>query len=263
MTSGARVPPVFSAAASYYGVADLRELAAQTHDFESHYLDGLIGPLPGFEYVYAERSPLGHVTSATSPVLLLQGLDDPVVPPAQARSIAGDLAAHGIRHALLTFRGESHGFRRAGTIISALQAELSFYGQVLGFDPPGIPRLTLTEPGPAPLRPPGPLRPSPLRPRPPTRRSQRPRQRPPRRPVVRVIGRSPGAMAQVPGHAAASARPSRNAAGRRPGGPGAGGPGAPASGPAQRAGQLGGPADQRANSVARDSRTTVTLIWPG
>jgi len=150
VTSGARVPPVFSAAASYYGVADLRELAAQTHDFESHYLDGLIGPLPGFEYVYAERSPLGHVTAATSPVLLLQGLDDPVVPPAQARSIAGDLAAHGIRHALLTFRGESHGFRRADTMISALQAELSFYGQVLGFDPPGIPRLTLSEPGAAP-----------------------------------------------------------------------------------------------------------------
>ncbi|HEX9359213.1 MAG TPA: prolyl oligopeptidase family serine peptidase [Streptosporangiaceae bacterium] len=137
---------VFSAAASYFGVADLREFAAETHDFESHYLDGLIGPLPGFEYVYAERSPAGHVTDATCPVLLLQGLDDPIVPPRQAESIAADLTAHGIRHALLTFKGESHGFRRAETIIAALEAELSFYGQVLGFTPPGIPRLTLTEP---------------------------------------------------------------------------------------------------------------------
>ena len=137
---------VFSAAASYFGVADLREFAAETHDFESHYLDGLIGPLPGFEYVYAERSPAGHVTDATCPVLLLQGLDDPIVPPRQAESIAADLSAHGIRHALLTFKGESHGFRRAETIIAALEAELSFYGQVLGFTPPGIPRLPLTEP---------------------------------------------------------------------------------------------------------------------
>ena len=137
---------VFSAAASYFGVADLREFAAETHDFESHYLDGLIGPLPGFEYVYAERSPAGHVTDATCPVLLLQGLDDPIVPPRQAESIAADLSAHGIRHALLTFKGESHGFRRAETIIAALEAELSFYGQVLGFTPPGIPRLSLTEP---------------------------------------------------------------------------------------------------------------------
>ncbi len=146
VTTHAAKHPVFSAAASYFGVADLREFAAETHDFESHYLDGLIGPLPGFEYVYAERSPAGHVTGATCPVLLLQGLDDPIVPPRQAESIAADLSAHGIRHALLTFKGESHGFRRAETIIAALEAELSFYGQVLGFTPPGIPQLTLTEP---------------------------------------------------------------------------------------------------------------------
>ena len=81
--------PVFSAATSYYGVADLREFAAETHDFESHYLDGLIGPLPGFEYVYAERSPAGHVTDATCPVLLLQGLDDPIVPPRAGREHRG------------------------------------------------------------------------------------------------------------------------------------------------------------------------------
>jgi dienelactone hydrolase len=137
--------PVFSAAASYFGVADLREFASETHDFESHYLDGLIGPLPGFEYVYAERSPAGHVTDRTCPVLLLQGLDDPIVPPAQAKSIADDLAKHGIQHALLTFKGESHGFRRAETIVAALEAELSFYGQVLGFSPPGIAELPLDD----------------------------------------------------------------------------------------------------------------------
>jgi dipeptidyl aminopeptidase/acylaminoacyl peptidase len=137
--------PVFSAAASYFGVADLRRFASQTHDFESHYLDGLIGPLPGFEYVYAERSPAGHVTDKTCPVLLLQGLDDPIVPPAQAQSIADDLAKHGTRHALLTFKGESHGFRRAESIVAALEAELSFYGQVLGFSPPGIAELPLDD----------------------------------------------------------------------------------------------------------------------
>ncbi len=146
VTTHAAKHRVFSAAASYFGVADLRTFAAETHDFESHYLDGLIGPLPGFEYVYAERSPAGHVTDATCPVLLLQGLDDPIVPPRQAESIAAELSAHGIRHALLTFKGESHGFRRAETIIAALEAELSFYGQVLGFTPPGIPQLPLTEP---------------------------------------------------------------------------------------------------------------------
>jgi dipeptidyl aminopeptidase/acylaminoacyl peptidase len=144
VTTGAVRSPVFAAATSYFGVADLRGFAAATHDFESRYLDGLIGPLPGFEAIYNERAPLGHVTDATCPVLLLQGLQDPVVPPQQAESIAADLAAHGIRHAYLPFAGESHGFRKAATIIAALEAELSFYGQILGFTPPGIPPVKLT-----------------------------------------------------------------------------------------------------------------------
>jgi dipeptidyl aminopeptidase/acylaminoacyl peptidase len=135
--------PVFSAATSYYGVADLTHFAALTHDFESRYLDGLIGPLPGFEIVYTERAPAGHVTDATCPVLLLQGLDDPVVPPAQSESIARDLAEHGIRHAYIAFPGESHGFRKAETITAALEAEISFYGQILGFTPPEIPPVKL------------------------------------------------------------------------------------------------------------------------
>jgi dipeptidyl aminopeptidase/acylaminoacyl peptidase len=144
VTTGAVRDPVFAAATSYYGVGDLRSFAATTHDFESRYLDGLIGPLPGFETVYVERAPVGHVTEKTCPVLLLQGLDDPVVPPEQAESIAADLAAHGIRYAYLPFKGESHGFRKAESIIASLEAELSFYGQILGFTPPGIPPVKLT-----------------------------------------------------------------------------------------------------------------------
>jgi dipeptidyl aminopeptidase/acylaminoacyl peptidase len=137
---------VFSAAASYYGVADLRGFTEQTHDFESHYLDGLIGPLPGFDVVYSERAPVGHITADTCPILLLQGLEDPVVPPAQSESIAADLASHGTSYAYLAFEGESHGFRKAETIATALEAELSFYGQILGFDPPGVPKVSITSP---------------------------------------------------------------------------------------------------------------------
>jgi dipeptidyl aminopeptidase/acylaminoacyl peptidase len=143
VTAGAGSRPVFGAAVSYYGVSDLRQLAAHTHDFESRYLDGLVGPLPAYDLVYAERSPIGHVTEATCPILLLQGADDPVVPPAQSEAIAAELAAHGIRHAYLVFKGESHGFRRADTIATSLEAELSFYAQILGFSAPGIPALEI------------------------------------------------------------------------------------------------------------------------
>jgi dipeptidyl aminopeptidase/acylaminoacyl peptidase len=143
VTSSASGNGTFGAAVSYYGVADLSEFAAQTHDFESRYLDGLIGPLPGFAGIYAERSPVGHVSDATCPILLLQGLDDPIVPPQQSEAIASELAARGIRYAYIAFEGESHGFRKAETITASLEAELSFYGQVLGFTPPGIPAVSL------------------------------------------------------------------------------------------------------------------------
>jgi dipeptidyl aminopeptidase/acylaminoacyl peptidase len=143
MLAGPNVSGVFAAVASYFGVADLRGFAEHTHDFESRYLDGLIGPLPEAEALYAERAPVGHVNDATCPVLLLQGLDDPVVPPAQSESIAADLAAHGIPYAYITFEGESHGFRKAENIVASLEAELSFYGQIMGFTPPGVPPVPL------------------------------------------------------------------------------------------------------------------------
>jgi dipeptidyl aminopeptidase/acylaminoacyl peptidase len=76
-------------------------------------------------------------------VLLLQGLDDPIVPPVQAESIAAELGEHGIVHAYLAFAGESHGFRKAETIVASLEAELSFYGQIMGFAPPGVPVVAL------------------------------------------------------------------------------------------------------------------------
>ena len=68
-----------------------------------------------------------------------------MVPPAQAESIAAELTEHRIRHAYLAFEDESHGFRKANTIMASLEAELSFYGQVLGFEPLGVTPIRLTD----------------------------------------------------------------------------------------------------------------------
>ena len=68
---------------------------------------------------------------------------NPWASPAQSESIAADLAAHGIRYAYIAFAGEAHGFRKAENIVASLEAELSFYGQIMGFIPPGIPPVPL------------------------------------------------------------------------------------------------------------------------
>jgi dipeptidyl aminopeptidase/acylaminoacyl peptidase len=126
---------VFAAGGAFYGVADLAVLAQDTHKFESRYMDGLIGPWPEAKALYDARSPIHHLDSFTAPLLILQGADDPIVPPNQALMIRDALRSRGTPVACLVFEGESHGWRRAETIIRAKDAELWFYGKILGFDP--------------------------------------------------------------------------------------------------------------------------------
>ena len=125
----------FAAGSSYYGVADLESLATGTHKFESRYLDGLVGPYPETRERYRQRSPIHFAERLSSPVILFQGTDDKVVPPAQAETMAAALRRNGVPFAHVTFEGEQHGFRRAETVKRAAEAELWFYGQVLGFEP--------------------------------------------------------------------------------------------------------------------------------
>jgi dienelactone hydrolase len=121
----------FAAAASWYGVTDLCALAASTHDFEAHYLDRLVGPLPEFQETYEARSPADRPTQLRGAILLLQGLEDRVVPPAQTERLHDVLVAAGRRCSVRYFEGEGHGFRRAETIQAALEEELAFYRREL------------------------------------------------------------------------------------------------------------------------------------
>ena len=125
----------FAAGASYYGVADLEALANDTHKFEARYLDRLIGSYPAAKAVYIARSPVHAADRITAPVILFQGLEDAVVPPSQAEILIEALRQKKIPFAYVPFEGEQHGFRRAETIIRAIEAELWFYGRVLGFVP--------------------------------------------------------------------------------------------------------------------------------
>lgn len=132
----------FAAGASHFGVADLELLARDTHKFEARYLDSLVGPWPETAEEYRRRSPIHHIDAIISPLILFQGLEDAVVPPAQSQLMYDALSERGVPVAYLAFEGEQHGFRRADTIQRVLAAELNFYGRVLGFrtdlaaDPP-------------------------------------------------------------------------------------------------------------------------------
>jgi dipeptidyl aminopeptidase/acylaminoacyl peptidase len=125
----------FAAGASHYGIGDLETLARDTHKFEARYLDSLVGPWPEAAALYRERSPIHHAERISSALILFQGADDMVVPPAQSAAMFAAVRERGLPVACLLFEHESHGFRRAETIRRALEAELWFYGRVLGFEP--------------------------------------------------------------------------------------------------------------------------------
>ncbi len=139
----------FAAGCSLFGISDLEVFVRDTHKFESRYIDRLVGALPEAKEVYQERSAVHHADKIEMPLLLLQGLDDKIVPPNQSELIFDSLRERGRPVAYVAFEGEGHGFRKAENVVAAYCAELSFYAQVLGFEPAGaVPRLAVDNLGP-------------------------------------------------------------------------------------------------------------------
>lgn len=125
---------LFKAGASYFGVSDLEALEVDTHKFESRYSHSLVGPYPEQRELYRERSPIHFIDRLSCPIILLQGLEDKIVPPNQAEMMFEAVRAKGLPVAYIPFAGEQHGFRRAENIKRALDAELYFYSKVFGFE---------------------------------------------------------------------------------------------------------------------------------
>lgn len=125
----------FAAGINYYGVADLESLAADTHKFESRYLDTLVAPLPEGRALYRARSPIHHLDGMDAALITFQGDEDRAVPPAQSRRIVEAVRRRGKPVAYIEFKGEQHGFRDATNIARALEAELYFLGRIFGFTP--------------------------------------------------------------------------------------------------------------------------------
>ncbi|TDE14095.1 prolyl oligopeptidase family serine peptidase [Jiangella asiatica] len=124
----------FACATIMYPVLDLVAFrTGETHDFESQYLESLVGPWPETAGRYRSRSPINVPERFTVPFLLLQGLEDEVCPPGPTARFVSRVAELGSPHEYITFEGEQHGFRRKETKVAALEAELALYARVFGF----------------------------------------------------------------------------------------------------------------------------------
>lgn len=130
-------PDIFKAGACYYGIGNLVTLAEITHKFEKHYTDILLGE----EFVTAEkvdesslyyqRSPLNFMQQIKSAMIIFQGMEDKVVPPALSQEVVKTLKKLGITHEYVEYPQEGHGFRKLETNVDALTKELNFFRRIL------------------------------------------------------------------------------------------------------------------------------------
>ena len=111
-----RRPDAFAAGICLYGVADQFHLAAETHKFESRYLDTLLGPLPEAAPIYRDRSPVLRAGRIRRPLAVFQGDEDQIVPRAQSEAIVAALKQNGTPHVYHVYQGEGHGWRKRETV---------------------------------------------------------------------------------------------------------------------------------------------------
>jgi dipeptidyl aminopeptidase/acylaminoacyl peptidase len=119
-------PGLCAAGVDLYGVADLFALDEVDYRYEAHYLHSLVGPLPEHAAAYRDRSPINRAEAIVDPLLILQGSDDEVVPPAQSAAIADRLRSLGRTVESHVYEGEGHGWGRAATVIDELARTESF-----------------------------------------------------------------------------------------------------------------------------------------
>ena len=126
-------PGTFAAGICMYGVSNLFSLTMDTHKFEQHYTDQLVGSLPEASDTYRERSPLFHGDQIEDPIAIYQGAEDKVVPREQSESIVESLKSRGISHEYHVYDDEGHGWRQPETIEHFYKSTMDFLKQYVIF----------------------------------------------------------------------------------------------------------------------------------
>jgi dipeptidyl aminopeptidase/acylaminoacyl peptidase len=128
-------PDLFAAGSSLYGISNLETLATGTHKFESHYLFPLMFVKGASEEeqkkILWDRSPCHHADKIKSPLLILQGSIDQVVPLEQALEMEKVMREGGKDITIRVFEGEGHGFKQEKNVKIAREEEEALWRRTL------------------------------------------------------------------------------------------------------------------------------------
>jgi len=116
-----RYPGRFKAGICCYGVNNLFTINIDSHKFEQHYNDSLVGGLPKAAERFHAWSPVFHIDKIKDAIAIFQGVEDKVVPPAQAEQIVVALKNSKVPYIYQLYEGEGHGFRKSETLVDYLE----------------------------------------------------------------------------------------------------------------------------------------------
>jgi dipeptidyl aminopeptidase/acylaminoacyl peptidase len=122
-----RYPEVFAAAMELFGVVDRELFVYRTNPNSAVRWMMKMGGTPAEKpEVYRKANVLLLVDKVKAPILMLQGEEDPQVPPAESMAFAKALKEHHKTYFYFTYPNELHGFAQPAHRLDAWQKELAF-----------------------------------------------------------------------------------------------------------------------------------------
>ena len=131
LMSLAMYPGRYAAGVSVVGVVSWNTMYETTRGDLREYLIREFGDPKRDAERYRDRSPLTHASKIESPLLILQGENDPRVPLAEAEQVVAALRSAGKMHAYYVYKGEGHGFRTRENMIDSVRRAGEWFDRYL------------------------------------------------------------------------------------------------------------------------------------
>jgi len=117
---------IFKAAFCKYPVIDLNNMRLNTHRFERHYLNSLIGNYENNQKKYFERSPKNNLDNINRPILIFHGKNDSVINFKESVDFNKKLLEKNVYSEIVLFDEEGHGFKNIQNKIEVLERTENF-----------------------------------------------------------------------------------------------------------------------------------------
>ena len=124
----AHYPDLFAAGVDLYGPSDLATFLGRTAEYRRAQRAAEYGTDPAF---LAAISPARHVDKIKAPLLVIQGANDPIVPPAESRDLVEALRTRGRTVRYVEIPDEGHGFVKDASSLRTYDEMARFLERVL------------------------------------------------------------------------------------------------------------------------------------